>query len=293
MIPTVVLPSLIYRILFLIVLIPVQSWAVEVHGHRGARAVRPENTLPAFQYALEVGVDVLELDLHVTKDRELVLSHNAKIPKDLCLGPGGKPISKEPPIYSLTLSEVKEYDCGSLRHSKYPNQVSVPNTPIPTLAELFKLVNESNLPSARKVRFNIETKMNPARLSPPPEEFVSLVMREIEAFGMIDRVIIQSFDFRTLREVRKTHPQVVISALVEDSRINLIKVAEQLKPEIISPEWQMLDEDLVARLHSRGVQVAPWTANNAPVWRKLLEWKVDAVITDDPKGLIDYLNSYR
>jgi glycerophosphoryl diester phosphodiesterase len=278
----------IYSLLFLVCL-PIQSWAVEVHGHRGARAVRPENTLPAFQYALEVGVDVLELDLHVTKDLELVVSHNAKIPRDLCLGPGGKQIKEEPVIYSLTLKEIKEYDCGSLRHPKYPNQVSVPNTPMPTLEEVFKLVIESGLPSAKKVRFNIETKFNPAKLSPPPAEFVAILMETIENYGMLDRVIIQSFNFKALKAVKKTHPEVPVSALVEDPRINLVNVVDTLKPEIISPEWTMLDDDLVAQLQNRGVQIVPWTANNAPVWKKLLEWNVDGIITDDPKSLIEYL----
>ena len=146
---------------------------IEVQGHRGSRARRPENSLPAFQYALETGVDVIELDTGVTRDNVLVLNHEADIEPSRCTHDDGAPVTKVIPIHSLTLKEVKSFKCGGLPHPRFPNQVQVPGTRIPTLDEVFEFVKKSKLPAARKVGFNIETKSFPLRpdTQPAPDEF--------------------------------------------------------------------------------------------------------------------------
>ena len=127
------------------------SWAsprIMVHGHRGCRGVRPENTLAAFREALDAGVDVLELDMNVTRDGVVVVSHDRMIDPIICLGPGGKPADKVP-IRSLTFQEVQAYDCGSLKNPRFPRQVPVPGERIPRLADVFQLAKDSKAPAAR------------------------------------------------------------------------------------------------------------------------------------------------
>src|SRR3954463_3551662 len=144
--------------------------AIKVHGHRGARAVRPENTLPAFEYAIKAGVDVLELDMAVTKDNVIVVSHDPLLSAPTCTGP-----RDHQPIHQLTLAQVREYDCGAKQNPQFPRQQPVPGTKMPTLDEVFSLAESS------PVEFNIETKISPDKpeLAPSPEQFVKLVLEVI------------------------------------------------------------------------------------------------------------------
>src|SRR5579872_6270983 len=133
-----------------------------VHGHRGARARRPENTLPAFQYAIEQGVDVLELDVAVTKDGVPVVSHDPLINADICSGP-----KTGIPIHTLSLAELRQYDCGAKQNPNFATQVPQPGTRIPTLSEVF------DLSAGTRVWFNVETKIfaDKPELTPGPEPF--------------------------------------------------------------------------------------------------------------------------
>lgn len=174
-----------------------------VHGHRGCRGVRPENTLPAFEQALKVGVDALEMDLCVTADDVLVASHDPLINEVICRGP-----QTGVPIRSLTYRQVLQYDCGSLRNPNYPHQVPVPGTRIPTLEEILRL----GAPS--RVWFNIETKMRERPdLAPPPEKFAALVLDAVRRHGVAARTILQSFDYRSLRAMKKLDPTIRLAAL--------------------------------------------------------------------------------
>lgn len=157
---------------------------IEVEGHRGARARRPENTLAAFAYALKVGVNTLEMDVGVSKDGEVVVTHESMIPSQLCLGPDGKPAPEGLAIHSLDLVTIKTFDCGSVRHPDYPDQMPVPGEKIPTLREVFELVQNSPHAVAKKVRFNIETKIRPDQpdLAPSPEEFVQAVLKVLREY---------------------------------------------------------------------------------------------------------------
>lgn len=268
---------------------------IEVQGHRGARSRLPENTLPGFAYALELGVDVLEMDLAVTKDRQLVLSHDPHLDAAICLGPGGDKLSQPVLIHSLTLQELKTYDCGTLVNPRFPKQSPRPGTRIPTLDEVFDLVEKSPHPNARKVRFNIETKIfprNPA-YTVTPAEFSRLLVEKLKERKMLERSVIQSFDYRTLREARKLEPGVVISALSQSRFENLLKTARELKAQISSPNWKLLNRKRVLELQKNGVRVIPWTANERSEWKRLLDLGVDGIITDDPEALLTYLNEVR
>ncbi|MDZ4662236.1 MAG: glycerophosphodiester phosphodiesterase [Pseudomonadota bacterium] len=266
---------------------------IDVHGHRGARAVLPENTLVAFEEALDAGVDYLELDTGVTKDNVVVVTHDQYINSDICQYESGARVEKKIPIYSLTFEELKKFDCGSLKNKKFPMQSPKPGQKIPTLAEVFDLVQKSSKQQAKTVQFNIETKIeieNPG-LAPTPEEFVRLVMSVVNKYGFGSRTVLQSFDFRTLKAVRGLEPTIRISALVEKNFPSLIKIAREVRPDFISPDQSLLTQKYVNELHKLNVKVAPWTVNKAEDWKKLISWGVDGIITDDPRELIAYLKN--
>jgi glycerophosphoryl diester phosphodiesterase len=254
---------------------------IEVHGHRGARAMRPENTLPAFEYAIAQGVDVLELDMDVTSDGVVVVSHDPILKAPICTGP--KP---EAVIYKSTLAQLREWDCGATRHPLFAKQQPVPGTRIPTLDEVFALAPKGTF------RFNIETKIEPAHpdLAPPPAEFVRRVLELIRKHHLEDRVILQSFDFRTLHEMKKLAPEISLSALYEGQPKSFVDIAQEAGADIVSPAHALVTPDLVRTAHDRGLKVVPWTANQPADWDRLIAAKVDAIISDDPASLIAYLH---
>lgn len=252
-----------------------------VHGHRGARAARPENTIPAFEYAIEQGVDVLELDMAVTKDDVLVVSHDLNMNRTICSGPEG-----ETAIRKLTLAEVHQWDCGALQAKGFPKQQTAPGARMPTLDEVFALASRGGF------GFNIETKIdrkNPD-LTPEPAAYAKLVVDAVRRHGLEKRVIVQSFDFRTLAEIRKLAPEIRLSALYAGLPKDLVKIAQEAGGvEIVSPHWRLVSGGKVKKAHAAGLQVVPWTANTEGAWKKLAKAKVDAIITDDPAALIAWL----
>lgn len=289
--------SAIKTVAVVLFLLPAASGAaaIEVHGHRGARARVAENTLPAFEEALRIGVDVLEFDLGVTKDGVVVVSHDQSLGPVACLAPGGKSIEKPVPIRSLTLEEVRAYDCGSVPNPRFPRQRRVPGTKVPTLEEVFSLVERSTHPAARRVGFNIETKIVPGLpdMSPAPEEFSRLVVEVVRRHGFSERTIVQSFDYRTLLAVKAADPRIRTSMLTSDNLMDMVGVARGAKADILSPYYPWITRETVDALHRAGVRVAPWTVNEPEAWEALLGYGVDAIITDDPEALIAYLKTRR
>ena len=280
------------------------AYRVEVHGHRGARALFPENTLPAFRHALEAGADFLELDLGVTSDGKLVVSHDRHMSPELYKdGNGNRVPPPGPLIHSLLLSQVKEYDCGSLPNPRFPRQKLIPGTRMPTLDEVFTLVADSPQPNARNIGFNIETKIDPKHPEQTvgPEKFSELVVEAFRGFrnGMfLDRIILQSFDPRTLVAAKKLEPRLRLSYLVEDRGVDMLAEGQRIGAAILSPEYEPEGEDradnlvtpeFVARAHAAGFRVVPWVANEPAQWQELLGMKVDGIITDDPAALLKFL----
>jgi glycerophosphoryl diester phosphodiesterase len=257
-----------------------ETRTVLVHGHRGARAVSPENTLPAFEYAIEVGADVLELDLAVTKDDVLVVSHDPVLNPQICRGSAGASV-----IRQLTLAELRRWDCGSLRNPRFPKQQPVPRTRIPTLDEVLVLAGRGNF------QFNIETKISPdqPQYTPSPEEFARMLLDRIRAHRLESRVIVQSFDFRTLRAMKRLAPEIRLSALHGSGDRDFVSIAREAGASIVSPNHRLVTRAKVEAAHEAGLQVVPWTANTPREWDRLIEAGVDAIITDDPGGLIRYL----
>ena len=256
-----------------------------IHGHRGCRALRPENTLPAFQHALKLGVDVLELDMAVTKDNQILVSHDPHISPKICRNWDGSALDAEVAIHSLTLQEAQSYDCGAVQNPEYPKQVPVPHTPPPTLEQVFELSKTNP-----KVQFNIETKIfkEEPGLAPSPQKFAQLVVDAVRKHHLEQRVIVQSFDPRTLHEVRKIAPEIRLAVLSEDG-VGYIELAKKLHAEIVSPRYTKLTPADVRRAHDLKMQVVPWTANDEASWKTLVGMGVDAIITDDPEALARFL----
>jgi glycerophosphoryl diester phosphodiesterase len=253
---------------------------IKIHGHRGARAVLPENTLPAFEHAIEAGADAIELDLAVTRDNVLVVSHDPVLNPAICRSPGGSSIIRE-----LTLEQLRRWDCGALQNPEFPHQKPVPGARIPTLDEVLALAPRGDF------LFNIETKISPDKpqFTPSPEEFARLVLEAVRRRGLVWRVMLQSFDFRTLHAMRKLAPEIPLAALYGRGERDFVSVAREAGAGIIAPHYALVTPEKVKAAHRNGLQVVPWTANDEEVWATLVAAGVDAIITDDPAGLIGYL----
>ena len=252
-----------------------------VHGHRGARARRPENTIPAFQYAIDQGVDALEMDMAVTSDNVIVISHDPILHPPVCSGPQPSAL-----IHQQTLAQVRQWDCGAVQNPNFLTQQTVPGTRMPTLDDVFALAPRG------KFDYNIETKSFPDKpeYTPPPDVFARMVLGKIRQYKLEKRIILQSFDFRTLVAMRKLAPEIRLSALTQaDRRDFALIVADAAKAEIISPEFHLVTPAKVEAAHKAGLQVVPWTADTEADWDRLIEAKVDAIITDDPAALIAHL----
>ncbi|MBV8841186.1 MAG: glycerophosphodiester phosphodiesterase [Bryobacterales bacterium] len=253
---------------------------IQVHGHRGARGLRPENTLPAFEYAIAAGVDALELDMAVTKDNVIVISHDPLLHPPVCSGP--KP---EIAIHQLTLRELREWDCGKMQNPNFPRQQAVPGARMPTLDEVFALAPKGEF------LFNIETKIfaEHPEFTPSPEDFVKLVLNEIRKHHLESRVVLQSFDFRTLIAMKKAAPEIKLSALYEGSPKDFTAIAKESGAQIISPDFHLVAAEQVRAAHAAGLEVLPWTPNTPADWDRLIAAGVDGIITDYPDELLKHL----
>jgi glycerophosphoryl diester phosphodiesterase len=292
---------------------PLPAAAVDLQGHRGTRGLAPENTLASFRKAIEIGVTTLETDLALTADDVLV--HDPRLSRALTRTGDGRWLADDSaPIRALTAAEVRAYDVGRLDPShpdakSWPEQVPADGERIPTLAELFALARDARSPGGRPVRFNIETKLTPTNAVPTAsaEEFARAVVREIRAAGMTERVTVQSFDWRTLRELKRIAPEIRTSCLTVEGR-TLDTVREDASgaspwhdglkrsdhggslPRTVQAAgcaawaalWRNLTPALVAEAHGLGLAVFAWTVNEPSDIERALDLGVDAIITDYP-----------
>lgn len=235
---------------------------------------------------MAAGVQVLEMDLHLTKDNVPVLSHDAHIPEALCLDKAGKPLKKPPYIRQLTLKQVKGYDCGTLKNPRFQEQTPVPKTQMPTLEEVLSWANQN----AKGVEFNIETKMDATdkKLNPDPNLFARVVIDILKKNNGLERTMLQSFDFSTLQSAKKIEPKLRLSALFEFEKA-FCDETQKLGFPIASPYHELLTKEQVDKCHAVGIQVAPWTLNDETQWTKAIELGVDGIITDYPRKLMAFL----
>lgn len=243
----------------------------------------PENTLPAFEHAIAAGADMLELDLAVTKDNVLMVSHDPAVNRKICTGPEG-----ETRIRFMTLAEVKAFDCGAKANPEFPKQTAVPGTRIPTLDEALALAPKGAF------GFNIETKIDTKKpeLAPAPAEFARLLVDAIRRHKIEARVMVQSFDFRALKEIHAIAPDLKLCALYGGLPKDLVKISQEAGGvPIVAPHHMLVTKGKVKKAHKNGLQVVPWTVNTPGAWDKMIRAGVDAIITDDPAALIAHLKS--
>ena len=283
--------------------------AFDLQGHRGTRGLAPENTIAAFERALGIGVTTLETDMAVTKDGVLVISHDPFLSPNIVRGPDGAWLaSKGPPIHSLTYEELQKYDIGRLNPAsayakQFPQQQAADGQRFPTLKQVFALG------AGNSVRFDIETKITPTSGDDTvdPQTFARLVVAAIKDAGMTDRVTVQSFDWRTLVEVKRLAPEIATVCITietpnEDTVMrnapkgspwhagiavselggSLPRAVKAAGCSTWSVFWRNLTPELLAEAHSLGLLVLPWTVNDPRDIARLVDWKIDGIITDYP-----------
>ena len=295
-------------------LAPLFTYAFDLQGHRGARGLAPENTLPAFAVALSLGVSTLELDTAISKDGVVVVSHDARLNPDITRGPDGRWLN--PPtraVRELTLDDLAHFDVGRIKPGSeysylYPDQKRIDGVRMPTLAQVFQLARSAG---NSDVRFNIEIKTSPEKPGDTiaPEAFARTLVATIEREGMSARVIIQSFDWRALKAVQTLAPKIPTSYLSAQQRFldniaagkaegsawtagiqyaehgSVPKMVKAAGGAIWSPYFPELSPELVKEARALSLKVIPWTANKAEDMARLIDWGVDGLITDRPDFL--------
>ena len=296
-------------------MLPSATMAFDLQGHRGARGLVPENTLEAFTAALAIGVTTLELDLAMTKDGVLVVSHDSRLNPDHTRGPDGKFLAAEgPAIRSLTLDEVRQYDVGRLRPGSsyaatFSEQRGMDGIRIPTLSAVFDLVRQAK---ADHVRFNIETKLTPTSGAdtPDPETFAGAVASAVSDAGLTARVAVQSFDWRTLSVMRRIAPEIERVCLtidggggdtlrrwlpgaspwtagldIDDFGGSAPRLVAAAGCTVWSPNFRNVTAEALAEAGALRLQVIPWTVNERADMARLIQMGVSGIITDYPDRL--------
>ena len=263
---------------------------LDIQGHRGARGIFPENSIPAFIYALDQGVTTLEMDVVITKDGKVLVSHEPYLSSSICLDSLGNQISPKKEldynIYKMNYSEVAKCDCGSKGNIRFKDQIKM-NTSKPLLEDVIKAVEEHIKSETHfEVFYNIELKTvknGDDVFHPKPVKFSNLVFQLIDQYLPWNRIIIQSFDFRILKYWHEHYSDVRLAALVENNRSIKANLQELgFTPAIYSPDFKLLSAKKITELHSLGMKVIPWTVNSKTDMQNLVKWKVDGIITDYP-----------
>ncbi len=304
-------PSLRIALLVWLLLAAARVGAFDLQGHRGARGLAPENTLPAFARALSIGVSTLELDVGVTREGVVVVAHDPVLNPALTRGADGHWLDgRGPAIHVLTYAELKRYDVGRAKPGsrlaqRYPDQVAVDGTRVPRLAEVFALAARAG---NRSVRFNIETKLHPERKAEtlPPEPLARALIAEIRKAGVAERSTVQSFDWRTLLVVQREAPDIATVYLsARQSWLDNIgaestlgspwtagfsyaqhrsvpRMVQAAGGRIWSPYFGDLDAAQLKEAHALGLKVIVWTVNDRAQIAQMINLGVDGIISDYP-----------
>jgi glycerophosphoryl diester phosphodiesterase len=261
-------------------------------GHRGCRGLMPENTIPAMIRALELGVTTLEMDAAITKDKQVILSHEPFFSSDITTKSNGKPVElseeKSFNIYQMTYFETQQFDVGMKPHPRFLQQKKMP-VKKPLLADVIDS-SESycRLHKLPVPFYNIETKslsITDNILHPAPEEFIDLIIKVVNQKRIAERVIIQSFDFRTLQVLKRKYPLIKTAALIEDFDKRELEIQlSQLSfvPTIYSPHYSLVNDELIKKCHAQNIKIIPWTVNDKIQIEQLKQMGVDGIITDYP-----------
>jgi len=263
---------------------------LDIQGHRGCRGLYPENTIPGFLKALDLGVKTLEMDVVITKDSLVLLSHEPWFSHEIATDPTGELIPSDDErnhkIFELTYDQTKEYDVGLRKHERFPEQKKIA-VQKPLLSDVIQAAEAHAKKTNRPQPFyNIETKITPTGdnvFHPEPGPFSDLLIDVLKKENVLDRSYVQSFDPRTLQYIKENYPQVKLVLLVE----NMEGVNDNLKnlgftPEVYSPSYHLVNEDLVSFCMEKDMKLIPWTVNDKREMENLIRLGVDGLITDYP-----------
>lgn len=270
-----------------------QSRVPELHGHRGCRGLRPENTLPAFLHAVSLGVDVLEMDVVISADHQVVVSHEPWLNPSICLDPEGRTIENSPTtprfnLFQMTYSTISQCDCGQRRHPLFPEQVPEPAHK-PLLREVLAAVEAAPRSAGRlPIRYAIEIKSAPFEntiFQPAPEYFVSLVVAEINKAQVLARTTLLCFDQRILRLVHRHHSGLATCLLLEADQSWFSSIQDLgFVPTTLGPDFTTVTAVAVRELRSQypNLRLVPWTVNQQLDMLALIALGVDGITTDYP-----------
>ncbi|WP_230936424.1 glycerophosphodiester phosphodiesterase family protein [Psychroserpens luteolus] len=263
----------------------------DIQGHRGYRGLYPENSLLGFKKALDLNIQTLELDVVISKDYEVVVSHEPFMSHEIALDPFGNEILKNNEttfnMYAMTYDSIKRYyDCGTKPHTRFPLQEKVKLSK-PLLEEVIDLGEHK---SNQTIRYNIEIKSKPEYdgiYTPQVNHFVQLVLNVIKSKGVENRVIIQSFDLRALEEAKRQNETIQIALLVDENESIATKLsALSFSPEIISPNFKLLNQQIISNYQEEGFKIIPWTVNEIGDINLMIDYKVDGIISDYPNRVL-------
>lgn len=266
----------------------------DVHGHRGCRGLLPENTIPGFLRAAELGSDFLELDVVLSGDNEVIVSHEPWMSSIICLDPDNAAISLEYErslnLYRMSTAQIQSYDCGSLEHPRFPKQEQV-SAYKPTLRQVVEATDEFALFAGLvSPSYNIEIKSDPewyGVYQPQPDSYAKRIIQEVDDLGITNRCIIQSFDPAILEVVHAERPDIQLAFLVENTdglKKNLKRLS--FKPQIYSPHFSLVDRKTLEKLREENIELVVWTVNEKKDIKRMLELGVDGIISDYPDRVV-------
>ncbi|MEL7170087.1 MAG: glycerophosphodiester phosphodiesterase family protein [Bacteroidota bacterium] len=271
---------------------PLRPSGFDLQGHRGARGLRPENTLPAFDLALDLDVTTLELDTVISQDEEVVVSHEPWMNADIASHPDGTPVSEDEArslnLFQMPYTEIARYDVGQRGNPRFPEQVTMAVAK-PRLRDVIERAEAKAARDGRPAPFyNIETKCTDATdglFHPSPEQFTALLWDVFDETGIAPRATLQSFDVRTLQEAHRLALPIRLALLVAyESEHSVTNHVARLGfvPHIYSPDYRLVDADLMMAAASVGMDVIPWTVNDPDEAQRLRDLGVAGLITDYP-----------
>lgn len=265
--------------------------AFNKEGHRGTRGLMPENTIVAMQKAVDLGVNTVEMDVVISGDRKVVISHDLYFNPDITTNPDGSYIDKKEAqnylLYNMSYDSIKKYDVGLKPYKSFPEQQKIAAFK-PLLSDLLDETDAYAARQGKTVMYNIEIKSDPKYdgiQQPPIEETVDLVMEVVRSKKIDGRYYLQSFDFRPLQILHKKYPTVVTAVLIGgNEKRTLDEQIENLgyTPEMYSPNYTLVTAELVAECHKKGMKIIPWTINTVDGMKKMKALGVDGIITDYP-----------
>lgn len=265
----------------------------EVQGHRGDRGNFPENSIPAFISAVQKGVDVVELDVIISKDNLVVVSHEPYMSSHYVNKPDGTPVARGEDkmfnLHAMNYDSIKKFDIGARGNTSFPDQKKM-KAYKPLLSEVIDSIEHYiSSKGLRPVKYNIEIKSEKKEYGisqPEPNAFITLVMQVIDAKNLRQKVNIQSFDAEVLNALRKSHPDVKTAFLTDRAGISKNLKLLKYTPDIYSPHYKLVNAAFIDSLHHLKMKVIPWTVNNREDIKKMIQLKPDGIITDYPERVI-------